>query len=29
VSQFWKYDPLTFLAAPVHSRDYPPAKNIE
>jgi branched-chain amino acid transport system substrate-binding protein len=29
VSQFWKYDPATFLAAPVYSRDYPPAKNIE
>ena len=29
VSQFWKYDPPTFLAAPVYSRDYPPAKNIE
>jgi branched-chain amino acid transport system substrate-binding protein len=29
VSQFWKYDPKTFLAAPVYSRDYPPAKNLE
>jgi len=29
VSQFWKYDPATFLAAPVYSRDYPPSKNIE
>ena len=29
VSQFWKYDPATFLAAPVYSREYPPAKNIE
>jgi len=29
VSQFWKYDPLAFLAAPVYSRDYPPAKHIE
>jgi branched-chain amino acid transport system substrate-binding protein len=29
VSQFWKYDPAAFLAAPVYSRDYPPAKNIE
>ena len=29
VSQFWKYDPATFLAAPVYSRDYPPAKNLE
>jgi len=29
VSQFWKYDPAQFLSAPVYSRDYPPAKNIE
>ena len=29
VSQFWKYDPAAFLAAPVYSRDHPPAKNIE
>lgn len=29
VSQFWKYDPAAFLAAPVYSRDYPPAKNLE
>ena len=29
VSQFWKYDPAAFLAAPVYSRDYPPAKNME
>ena len=29
VSQFWKYEPATFLAAPVYSRDYPPAKNLE
>jgi branched-chain amino acid transport system substrate-binding protein len=29
VSQFWKYDPTAFLAAPVYSRDYPPAKNVE
>jgi len=29
VGQFWKYDPAAFLAAPVYSRDYPPAKNIE
>jgi len=29
VSQFWKFDPAAFLAAPVYSRDYPPAKNIE
>jgi branched-chain amino acid transport system substrate-binding protein len=29
VSQFWKYDPKWFLGAPVYSRDYPPAKNLE
>ena len=29
VSQFWTYDPQKFLAAPVYSRDYPPAKNLE
>jgi branched-chain amino acid transport system substrate-binding protein len=29
VSQFWKYDPKAFLANPVYSRDYPPARNIE
>ena len=29
VSQFWKYDPAAFLAAPVYSRDYPPAKHLE
>ena len=29
VSQFWTYDPAVFLTAPVYSRDYPPAKNIE
>jgi branched-chain amino acid transport system substrate-binding protein len=29
VSQFWKYDPSAFLGAPVYSRDYPPAKNLE
>ncbi|PYN80824.1 MAG: hypothetical protein DMD96_12175 [Candidatus Rokuibacteriota bacterium] len=29
VSQFWTYDPAAFLAAPVYSRDYPPAKHIE
>jgi branched-chain amino acid transport system substrate-binding protein len=28
-SQFWTYDPKAFLAAPVYSRDVPPAKNIE
>jgi len=29
VTQFWNYDPRQFLAAPVYSRDYPPAKNLE
>lgn len=29
VSQFWNYDPKQFLASPVYSRDYPPAKNLE
>lgn len=29
VSQFWKFPPKEFLAAPVYSRDYPPAKNLE
>jgi branched-chain amino acid transport system substrate-binding protein len=29
VSQFWKYDSKEFLANPVYSRDWPPAKNIE
>jgi branched-chain amino acid transport system substrate-binding protein len=29
VSQFWTYDQKQFLAAPVYSRDWPPAKNIE
>ena len=29
VSQFWTYDPAAFLKAPVYSRDYPPAKNLE
>jgi branched-chain amino acid transport system substrate-binding protein len=28
-SQFWTYDPKQFLAAPLYSRDYPPAKNLE
>src|SRR5246127_1392860 len=28
VSQFWTYDPKQFLAQPVYSRDYPPAKNL-
>jgi branched-chain amino acid transport system substrate-binding protein len=26
VSQFWTYDPEAFLAQPVYSRDYPPAR---
>lgn len=29
VSQFWKYDPAAFLAAPVYSRDSPPARYLE
>ena len=29
VSQFWKYPPKEFLANPVYSRDYPPAKFLE
>ncbi|HEX7890650.1 MAG TPA: ABC transporter substrate-binding protein [Ramlibacter sp.] len=29
VSQFWKYEQKDFLASPVYSRDYPPAKNLE
>jgi len=29
VSQFWTYQPKEFLANPVYSRDYPPAKNLE
>ncbi len=29
VSQFWTYDPKSFLAAPVYSRDVPPSKNLE
>ena len=29
VSQFWSYDPKQFLASPVYTRDYPPAKNLE
>lgn len=28
VSQFWTYDQKAFLAEPVYSRDWPPAKNI-
>ena len=29
VSQFWTYDVKQFLASPVYSRDFPPAKNLE
>jgi branched-chain amino acid transport system substrate-binding protein len=29
VSQFWTYDQKQFLANPVYTRDYPPAKNLE
>ena len=29
VSQFWRYDPKAFLANPVYSREWPPAKNLE
>ena len=29
ISQFWKYPPKEFLASPVYSRDFPPAKNLE
>lgn len=29
VSQFWTYDEKWFLAQPVYSRDYPPAKYLE
>jgi branched-chain amino acid transport system substrate-binding protein len=29
VSQFWTYKPEEFLANPVYSRDWPPAKNLE
>jgi branched-chain amino acid transport system substrate-binding protein len=28
-SQFWNYEPKPFLANPVYSRDFPPAKNLE
>ncbi len=28
-SQFWKYDVKQYLASPVYSRDFPPAKNLE
>ena len=29
IGQFWTYDPKQFLANPVYSRDFPPAKNLE
>jgi branched-chain amino acid transport system substrate-binding protein len=29
VTQFFTYDPKQFLANPVYSRDYPPARNLE
>jgi branched-chain amino acid transport system substrate-binding protein len=29
VSQFWTYDPEEYLAQPVYSRDYPPARYLE
>jgi branched-chain amino acid transport system substrate-binding protein len=29
VSQFWRYDPKQFLANPVYSRDFPPARHLE
>jgi branched-chain amino acid transport system substrate-binding protein len=29
VGQFWHYDPTQFLAEPVYSRDYPPARYLE
>jgi branched-chain amino acid transport system substrate-binding protein len=29
VSQFWKYPPKEFLASPVYSRDFPPARYLE
>ena len=29
VSQFWTYDQKQFLANPVYSREWPPAKNLE
>lgn len=28
VSQFWRYEPSQFLANPVYSREWPPAKNL-
>jgi branched-chain amino acid transport system substrate-binding protein len=29
VSQFWKYDPATYLKQPVYTRDYPVSKHLE
>jgi branched-chain amino acid transport system substrate-binding protein len=29
VSQFWTYDPKTFVEQPVFSRDFPPSKYLE
>jgi branched-chain amino acid transport system substrate-binding protein len=29
VSQFWKYDPETYLKSPLYTRDYPPCKFCE
>ena len=29
VSQFWTYKQADFLAGPVYTRDYPPARNLE
>ena len=29
VSQFWKYDPETYLKSPVYNRDNPPCKHCE
>ena len=29
VSQFWTYDPVTYLKQPVYTRDFPPSKNLE
>jgi branched-chain amino acid transport system substrate-binding protein len=29
VSQFWTYEPKAFLANPVYSREWPPARNLE
>src|SRR5262249_46030378 len=29
VSQFWTYDPTTFVTQPVFSREFPPSKYLE